>query len=45
MLRPEVSLRSLLPGPLAVFLATMLASLYPILHMRKLRPTEALQAV
>ena len=45
VLRPEVSLRSLLPGPLAVFLATMLASLYPILHMRKLRPTEALQAV
>ena len=34
VLRPEVSLRSLLPGPLAVFLATMLASLYPILHMR-----------
>ena len=45
VLRPEVSLRSLLPGPLAVFIATMLASLYPIWHMRRLRPIEALQAV
>jgi len=45
VLHPEVSLRSLLPGPLAVFIATMLASLYPIWHMRKLRPIEALQAV
>ncbi len=44
VLHPEVSLRSLLPGPLAVFIATLLASLYPILHMRKLRPIEALQA-
>jgi len=42
---PEVSIRSLLPGPLAVFIATLLASLYPIWHMRKLRPIEALQAV
>jgi ABC-type antimicrobial peptide transport system permease subunit len=45
VLHPEVSLRSLLPGPLAVFIATLLASLYPIWHMRKLRPIEALQAV
>ena len=45
VLRPEVSLRSLLPGPLAVFIATILASLYPIWHMRKLRPIEALQAI
>ena len=44
VLYPEVSLRSLLPGPLAVFIATLLASLYPILHMHKLRPIEALQA-
>jgi putative ABC transport system permease protein len=44
-LHPEVSLRSLLPGPLAVFFATLLASLYPIWHLRKLRPIEALQAV
>jgi len=42
---PEVSIRSLLPGPLAVFIATLLASLYPVWHMRKLRPIEALQAV
>ena len=45
VLHPEVSLRSVLPGPLAVFIATLLASLYPIWHMRKLRPIEALQAV
>jgi len=44
VLYPEVSLRSLLPGPLAVFIATLLASLYPILRMHKLRPIEALQA-
>jgi putative ABC transport system permease protein len=44
VLYPEISLRSLLPGPLAVFIATLLASLYPIWHMRKLRPIEALQA-
>ncbi|MCG6898856.1 MAG: FtsX-like permease family protein [Gammaproteobacteria bacterium] len=45
VLHPEVSLRSLLPGPLAVFIATLLASLYPIWHMRKLRPIEALQTI
>jgi ABC-type antimicrobial peptide transport system permease subunit len=45
VLHPEMSLRSLLPGPLAVFMATLLASLYPIWHMRKLRPIEALQAI
>ncbi|MEN8206502.1 MAG: FtsX-like permease family protein [Pseudomonadota bacterium] len=45
MLYPEVSIRSLLPGPLAVFIATILASLYPIWHLRKLRPIEALQTV
>jgi ABC-type lipoprotein release transport system permease subunit len=45
VLYPEVSLRSLLPGPLAVFIATILASVYPVWHMRKLRPIEALQTV
>jgi ABC-type lipoprotein release transport system permease subunit len=45
VLYPEISIRSLLPGPLAVFIATLLASLYPILRMRKLHPIEALQAV
>jgi ABC-type lipoprotein release transport system permease subunit len=44
VLHPEVSLRSVLPGPLAVFIAALLASLYPILHLRKLRPVEALRA-
>ena len=42
---PELSVRSLLPGPLAVFIATLLASLYPVWHMHKLRPIEALQAI
>jgi ABC-type lipoprotein release transport system permease subunit len=45
VLHPEISIRSLLPGPLAVFLSAILASLYPIWHMRKLRPIEALQTV
>jgi len=45
VLYPEVSIRSMLPGPLAVFIATILASLYPIWHLRKLRPVEALQTV
>jgi putative ABC transport system permease protein len=43
VLHPEMSFRSLLPGPLAVFVATLLASLYPVWHLRKLRPIEALQ--
>ena len=44
VLRPEVSLRTVVPGPLVVLLATVAASVYPILHIRKLRPIEALQA-
>jgi ABC-type lipoprotein release transport system permease subunit len=44
ILIPEVSLRTVLPGPLVVMIASVLASIYPILHMRKLRPIQALQA-
>ena len=44
VIRPEVSLRTVLPGPLVVLLATVAASVYPIWHIRKLRPIEALQA-
>ena len=44
VITPEVSLRTVLPGPIAVLIATVFASIYPIWHMRKLRPIEALQA-
>jgi ABC-type lipoprotein release transport system permease subunit len=44
VLYPELSWRSLLPGPLAVLLASMVAAFYPIWHMRKLQPVEAIQA-
>lgn len=41
---PEVSLRTVIPGPLAVFLASVLSSLYPVWHIRKLNPVQAMQA-
>lgn len=41
---PEVSLRTVIPGPLVVMIASIIASIYPMLHLRKLRPIEALQA-
>jgi putative ABC transport system permease protein len=44
VLIPEVSLRTVLPGPLVVMIASIIASFYPIWHMRKLRPIQALQA-
>jgi len=45
VLYPELSLRSIVPGPLVVFCATLLASVYPILHLRRLRPIEAIRTV
>lgn len=45
VIHPEISVRALLPGPLAVFLASILASIWPIWHTRKLRPVEAMQAI
>ncbi|MFW2438187.1 MAG: ABC transporter permease [Arenicellales bacterium] len=44
VLIPEVSLRTILPGPLVVMIASIIASIYPVWHMRKLRPIQALQA-
>ena len=41
---PEFSLRTILPGPFVVLLATVLASVYPVWHIRKLNPIQALQA-
>ncbi len=41
---PEVSLRTVIPGPLAVFLASALSSIYPVWHIRKLNPVQAMQA-
>ena len=44
VLIPEVSLRTVIPGPLVVMIASIIASFYPIWHMRSLRPIQALQA-
>jgi putative ABC transport system permease protein len=41
---PEISLRTVIPGPLVVMIASIIASIYPIWHLRKLRPIEALRA-
>ncbi len=41
---PEISLRTVIPGPLVVMIASIVASIYPIWHLRKLRPIEALRA-
>lgn len=42
---PKLSLLSALSGPLAVFLITFLAALYPALKIRKLQPVEAMTHV
>ncbi|MDJ0812905.1 MAG: ABC transporter permease [Woeseiaceae bacterium] len=42
---PEVTLISLLSGPVVVFLFTLLAALYPALRLHKLHPVEAMRAV
>ncbi|MCP5121631.1 MAG: ABC transporter permease [Pseudomonadales bacterium] len=42
---PEVSLVSLLVGPLAVFIGALLAALYPALRLFRLQPVAAMRAV
>jgi putative ABC transport system permease protein len=42
---PEVSLFSLVSGPLVVFLFTVFAAFYPALRLRHLHPVEAMRAV
>jgi ABC-type lipoprotein release transport system permease subunit len=42
---PEVSLISLLAGPLAVFAGALLAALYPALRLFRLQPVAAMRAV
>jgi ABC-type lipoprotein release transport system permease subunit len=44
VIRPEVSMRTVIPGPLVVMAASIIASIYPVWHIRKLRPIQALQA-
>jgi len=41
---PKLSLLSLVLGPAAVLLATLVAAIYPALRIRRLRPVEAMQA-
>jgi len=42
---PEVSIISVLSGPIVVFLFTILAALYPALRLHKRHPVEAMRAV
>lgn len=42
---PQLSLISLLGGPLVVFLGGMLAAIYPALRLHTLQPVEAMRAV
>ncbi|MDJ0653371.1 MAG: FtsX-like permease family protein [Xanthomonadales bacterium] len=42
---PEVSLSSLLMGPLAVFAGCIIASLYPALRLLRMKPVEAMRAI
>ena len=42
---PQISIWSLLIGPVVVFLFTILAAVYPALRLHKLHPVEAMRAV
>ena len=42
---PKLSLLSVTSGPLAVWIITFLAALYPALKVRRLQPAEAMRAV
>jgi len=42
---PDVNLLSLTLGPVAIFLATLAASLFPVRRIRRLRPVDAMKAV
>jgi len=42
---PQVSILSLLIGPVVVFIFTLLAAVYPALRLHKLHPVEAMRAV
>jgi ABC-type lipoprotein release transport system permease subunit len=42
---PQISVLSLLIGPVVVFIFTILAAVYPALRLRKLHPVEAMRAV
>ena len=43
VLYPKLTLISILAGPMAVFLITLLAALYPALKIRRLQPVEAMR--
>ncbi|MGE0813429.1 MAG: ABC transporter permease [Vicinamibacterales bacterium] len=42
---PEISLATIATGPLIVLAAASLAALFPIVHVRRLRPVDAMKAV
>ena len=43
-LHPDVTIASLLSGPLVVFLFSLLASVYPALRLRRQQPVEAMRS-
>ena len=44
-MHPKLSVLSAVSGPLAVFIITFFAALYPALKVRRMRPVEAMRAV
>jgi putative ABC transport system permease protein len=44
-MHPKLSVLSAVSGPLAVFMITFFAALYPALKVRRMRPVEAMRAV
>jgi ABC-type lipoprotein release transport system permease subunit len=42
---PQISISSLMVGPVVVFIFTMLAAVYPALRLHKLQPVEAMRAI
>ncbi len=42
---PQMSIKSICLGPLTIFVATMLAALYPAFRIRSLQPVEAMRAI
>jgi len=42
---PQISILSLMIGPVVVFMFTMLAAIYPALRLHKLQPVEAMRAI
>ena len=44
-LYPQISLESILIGPLVIFIFTIISALYPAIKIRKLQPVEAMRKI